>query len=76
MLFNFSMPVLIIHMWQLKIVVSPHWCLICTLLLYKKLFSLGPRVHIHKTVFMNVLKIVRHKILKTFFLNFLRKNSI
>ncbi len=33
MLFNFSTPVLIKHLWQLKTVVFLHWCLICALLL-------------------------------------------
>jgi hypothetical protein len=33
MLFIFSTPVLIRHLWQLKTVVFLHWCLICTLLL-------------------------------------------
>ncbi len=30
MVFIFSTPVLIRHLWQLKTVVSLHWCLICT----------------------------------------------
>jgi len=30
MLFIFSTPVLIRHLWQLKTVVFLHWCLICT----------------------------------------------
>jgi hypothetical protein len=33
MLFIFSMPVLIRHLWQLKTVVFLHWCLICAVLL-------------------------------------------
>ncbi len=33
MLFISSMPVLIRHLWQLKTVVSLHWCLICAVLL-------------------------------------------
>jgi len=33
MLFIFSVPVLIRHLWQLKTFVFLHWCLICTLLL-------------------------------------------
>ncbi len=33
MLFIFSTPVLIKHMWQLKTVVFLHWCLLCTVLL-------------------------------------------
>jgi len=33
MLFIFSTPVLIRHLWQLKTLVSLHWCLICTVLL-------------------------------------------
>ncbi len=34
MLFVFSTPVLIRHLWQLKTVVFLHWCLICVVLLY------------------------------------------
>ncbi len=34
MLFIFSMPELIRHLWQLKTVVFLHWCIICTLVLY------------------------------------------
>jgi hypothetical protein len=34
MLFIFSTPVLIEHLWQLKTVVFLHWCLICAVLLY------------------------------------------
>ncbi len=33
MLFNFSTPVLIRHLWQPKTVVFLHWCLICAVLL-------------------------------------------
>ncbi len=33
MLFIFSTPVLIRHLWQLKTVAFLHWCLICTFLL-------------------------------------------
>jgi hypothetical protein len=33
MLFIFSTPVLIRHMWQLKKVVFLHWCLMCVVLL-------------------------------------------
>ncbi len=33
MLFTFSIPVLNIHLWQLKTVVFLHWCLICAILL-------------------------------------------
>ncbi len=33
MLFIFSTPVLIRHLWQLKTVVFLHWCLICAVLL-------------------------------------------
>ncbi len=33
MLFIFSTPVLIRHLWQLKTVVFQHWCLICAVLL-------------------------------------------
>jgi len=33
MLFIFSMPELIRHLWQLKTVVFQHWCLICAVLL-------------------------------------------
>jgi hypothetical protein len=33
MLFIFSTPVLIRHLWQLKTVVILHWCLICAVLL-------------------------------------------
>ncbi len=35
MLFIFSTPVLIRHLWQLNIVAFLHWCLICTVLLVK-----------------------------------------
>ena len=34
MLFIFSTPVLIRHLWQLKTVVFLHWCLICDVLLF------------------------------------------
>ena len=34
MLFSFTTPVLIRHLWQLKTVVFLHWCLICVVLLY------------------------------------------
>ncbi len=37
MLFIFSTPVLIRHLWQLKTVVFLHWCRICALLLGFKL---------------------------------------
>jgi hypothetical protein len=33
MLFIFSTPVLIRHLWQLKTVVFLHWCIICSVLL-------------------------------------------
>ncbi len=33
MMFIFSTPVLIGHLWQLKTVVFLHWCLICAVLL-------------------------------------------
>jgi hypothetical protein len=33
MLFIFSTPVLIRHLWQLKTIVFLRWCLICTVLL-------------------------------------------
>jgi hypothetical protein len=39
MLFIFSTPVLIRHLWQLKTVVFLHWCLICGVLLI--VFGLG-----------------------------------
>jgi hypothetical protein len=32
--FHFSTPVLIKHLWQLKMVVFLHWCLICAVLLF------------------------------------------
>jgi hypothetical protein len=34
MLFIFSTPVVIRHLWQLKTVVFLHWCLICAILIY------------------------------------------
>jgi len=34
MLFIFSIPVLIRHLWQLKTDAFLHWCIICTLLLW------------------------------------------
>ncbi len=33
MLFIFSTPLLIKHLWQLKTVVFQHWCIICAVLL-------------------------------------------
>ncbi len=33
MLFIFSTPVFIKHLWQLKTVVFQHWCLRCTVLM-------------------------------------------
>ncbi len=36
MLFSFSTPVLIRHMWQVKRAVFMHWCLMCILLLLNK----------------------------------------
>ncbi len=35
MLFIFSTPVLIRHLWQLKAVVFLHWCLMCAAPLHK-----------------------------------------
>ncbi len=35
MLFIFSTPGLIRHLWQLKMFVFLHWCLICTVLLFQ-----------------------------------------
>ncbi len=39
MLFIFSTPVWIRHLWQLKIVVLLHWCKICTVLLWKPRYN-------------------------------------
>jgi len=36
MLFIFSTPMLITHLWQLETVVFLHWCLICAVLLPNK----------------------------------------
>ncbi len=41
MLFIFSTPVLIRHLWQLKTVVFMHWCLICAVLLLSCLYKLS-----------------------------------
>ncbi len=50
MLFIFSMPGLIRHLWQLKTAIFLHWCLICAVL-----FSW---LHIYcETVFMELFKL-------------------
>ncbi len=41
--FNFSTPVLIRHLWQLKTVVFLHWCLICTVLFSVTTLGIYPR---------------------------------
>jgi hypothetical protein len=43
--FIFCAPVLIRHPWQLKTVVSLHWCLICANLLHRKLKNGFPLPH-------------------------------
>jgi hypothetical protein len=54
MLFIFSTPVLIRHLWQLKTVVFLHWCLIRTVLLglveMKKFKSNSQLIHFHQKV--------------------------
>ncbi len=42
MMFIFSTPVLIRHLWQLKTVAFLHWCLICAVLFLAKLTKTGP----------------------------------
>ncbi len=42
MMFIFSTPVLIRHLWQPKTGAFLHWCLICVVLMLAKLTKTGP----------------------------------
>ncbi len=52
MLFIFSTPVLIRHLWQLMAAVFLHWCLICGVLLR------DTAKHLHYNTFYTVMLIV------------------
>ncbi len=59
MLFIFSTPVLIRHLWPLKTVVFTYWCLIRALLLRNKYIAECSKfsVRIHKKILFKYMKI-------------------